>query len=130
MGCGIRARWARMRLESFLNDLVNKRRCAPSTHKQALAAILFLYKEILNVDLPWMQELRRPRGPTRIPVVLSRAEVTQLLSCVDPDYSTIVNLLYGAGMRLMECLRLRTKELDFDRKNIVVRQAKGKRTEW
>jgi integrase len=74
-----------------------------------------------------MQELRRPRGPTRIPAVLSRAEVARLLSCVDPDYSTIVNLLYGAGLRLMECLRLRTKDLDFDRKIIVVREATGKK---
>jgi integron integrase len=114
-------------VESFLNDLVNERRCAPSTHKQALAAILFLYKEILNVDLPWMQELRRPRGPMRIPVVLSRMETARLLSCVDPEYSTIVNLLYGAGLRLMECLRLRAKDLDFDRKIIVIREAKGKK---
>jgi integron integrase len=114
-------------VESFLNDLVNKRRCAPSTHKQALAAIVFLYKEILNVDLPWMQELSRPKGPTRIPVVLSRTEVAGLLSCVDPPHSTIVKLLYGAGMRLMECPRLRTKDLDFNRRIIVIREAKGKK---
>jgi integrase len=114
-------------VESFLNDLVNKRRCAASTHKQALAAILFLYREILDIDLPWMQELKRPRGPTRIPAILSRAEVARLLACVDPEYSTIVSLLYGAGLRLMEGLRLRTKDLDFDRKIIVIREAKGKK---
>ena len=57
-------------------------------------------------------------------------EVARLLSCVEPEYSTIVNLLYGAGLRLMECLRLRTKDLDFDRKIIVVREAKGRKIEW
>jgi integrase len=74
-----------------------------------------------------MRELRRPRAPTRIPVVLSRVEVAQRLSRVDPDYSTIVSLLYGAGLRLMECLRLRTKDLDFDRKIIVIRETKEKK---
>jgi integron integrase len=114
-------------VESFLNDPVNSRRSAPSTHKQALAAILFLYREILNIDSPWMQELKRPRGPTRIRAVLSRAEVARLLACVDPEFSTIVSLLYGAGLRLMEGLRLRTKDLDFDRKVIVIRETKGKK---
>jgi site-specific recombinase XerD len=84
-------------VEAFLTHLVNDARCATSTHKQALAALLFLYREILNVDLPWMQQLKRPIGPARLPVVLSRNEVASLLACTDPDQSTIVSLLYGSG---------------------------------
>jgi integron integrase len=114
-------------VQSFLTDLATSRKCAPSTHKQALAALLFLYREILLLDLPWMKELGRPKGPVRIPVVLSRTEVARLLFCVDASHALIVNLLYGAGLRLMECLRLRTKDVDFDRKIIVVREAKGRK---
>jgi integron integrase len=90
-----------------------------------LAALLFLYREVLDLDLPWMQEIGRPRTPIRIPVVLSRDEVARLLDGVDPPYRTMVELLYGSGLRLRECLELRIKDLDFDRALIVVRQGKG-----
>src|ERR1700761_4664848 len=103
-------------VESFLTDLATRQRCAASTHRQALAALLFLYREVLSFDLPWMQEVGRPTAPVRIPVVLSRAEVARLLEHVEPGHALIVKLLYGAGLRLMECLRLRTKDIDFDRR--------------
>jgi integron integrase len=114
-------------VEAFLTNLAIKRKCAPSTHKQALAALLFLYREVLALELPWMQNIARPTTPVRIPVVLSRSEVARLLDKVEPSHALIVKLLYGAGLRLMECLRLRTKDVDFDRKLIVIRECKGKR---
>jgi integron integrase len=114
-------------VQSFLTDLATNGKCAPSTHKQALAALLFLYREILSLDLPWMHELGRPQTPARIPVVLSRHEVARLLSNVESGQSVIVKLLYGAGLRLVECLSLRTKDIDFDRKIIIIREGKGKK---
>jgi integron integrase len=114
-------------VEGFLTDLATRRRCAPSTHRQALAALLFLYREVLSFDLPWMQNVGRPSAPVRIPVVLSRAEVARLLDNVDRDHALIAKLLYGAGLRLMEGLRLRTKDIDFDRRIIVIKEAKGRK---
>jgi integron integrase len=114
-------------VEAFLSDLAITKKCAPSTHKQALAALLFLYREVLTLDLPWMQNLGRPTTPVRIPVVLSRYEVSRLLEKVEPSHSLIVKVLYGSGLRLMECLRLRTKDIDFDRKIIVIKEAKGRK---
>jgi integron integrase len=114
-------------VEAFLTDLAIRKKCAPSTHKQALAALLFLYREVLTLDLPWMQNLGRPTTPVRIPVVLSRYEVSRLLEKVEPSHSLIVKVLYGSGLRLMECLRLRTKDVDFDRKIIVIKEAKGRK---
>lgn len=112
-------------VEAFLTYLANDRRVSPSTHRQALSAILYLYKEVLNVDLPWMQEIGRPQQRFRIPVVLSREEVASLLMHVDERYRLICQVLYGAGLRLMECMCLRVKDVDFDRKVMVVRQGKG-----
>lgn len=111
--------------EAFLSFLANDRKVSPSTHRQALSAILYVYKEVLGIELPWMQEIGRPKPRFRIPVVLSRDEVALLLGQVDEKYRLMCQLLYGAGLRLMECLQLRVKDLDFDRKVIVVRQAKG-----
>lgn len=112
-------------VKSFLTDLAVNRHASASTHKQALAALLFLYREVLDLDLPWMHEIGRPRSPMRIPVVLSRAEVARLLAHVDPPHRTMIGLLYGAGLRLTECLRLRVKDLDFERMLICVREGKG-----
>ena len=114
-------------VEAFLTHLATERHVAPSTHKQALAALLFLYRQVLDIDLPWMQQIGRPKSPIRIPVVLSRAEIARLLECVDPTFTPMVGLLYGAGLRLMECLRLRVKDIDFDRKILVVREGKGRK---
>ena len=112
-------------VERFLSHLATACGCSPSTHKQALCAILFLYREVLDVELPWMQAIGRPRTPVRIPVVLSRDEVASLIAAVEAPFVPIVALLYGAGLRLNECLRLRIKDVDFDRHVIVVREGKG-----
>jgi integron integrase len=112
-------------VQAFLSFLANDRKVSPSTHRQALAAILYLYKEVLDIQLPWMDEIGRPKHRIHIPVVLSRMEVAALLQAVDDRHRLICQLLYGAGLRLLECLSLRVKDLDFDRKTIVVRQGKG-----
>ena len=113
-------------VEAFLTHLASERKVSPATHRQALAALLFLYRHVLDVQLPWMQEIGRPQARQRLPVVLSREEVARLLPQVEPNYQLIARLLYGSGLRLMECLRLRIKDLDFDRRVIVVRDGKGK----
>ena len=112
-------------VQAFLSFLANERKVSPSTHRQALAALLYLYKEVLGIQLPWMDEIGRPKQPVHMPVVLSRDEVAALLAAVDERHKLICQLLYGAGLRLMECLSLRVKDLDFDRKIIVVRHGKG-----
>jgi integron integrase len=112
-------------VERFLSFLANHQNVAPSTHKQALAGILFLYRQVLDIDLPWMQQIGRPKSAQRIPVVLSRVEVASLLFAIDKDFLLIAQILYGMGLRLMECLRLRVKDIDFDRKVVVVREGKG-----
>lgn len=112
-------------IKAFLTDLATTRQVAPSTHKQALAAVLFLYREVLDIDLPWMSEIGRPRTPVHIPVVLSRVEVARLLASVETRHRTMIELLYGAGLRVSECLQLRVKDIDFDRLLILVRQGKG-----
>jgi integrase len=114
-------------VEAFLTHLATERHVAPSTHKQALAAILFLYTQVSAIELPWMQHIGRPKSPVRIPVVLSRMEAARLLEQVEPTFAPMVALLYGAGLRLMECLRLRVKDLDFDRKILIVREGKGRK---
>lgn len=112
-------------VQRFLSHLATEKEVSASTHKQALAAILFCYREVMDIDLPWMQEIGRPRTTPHIPVVLSRTEVARLLAHVDSPQAGIVTLLYGAGLRLSECLELRVKDLDFDRRIIVIRAAKG-----
>jgi integron integrase len=112
-------------VEAFLTMLATERRVSSSTHNQALSALLFLYKEVLALDLPWMNGLQRPAYARRIPTVLGRAEVSALLAAMDGTMAVVARLLYGTGMRLMEALRLRVKDVDFDRKVIVVREAKG-----
>jgi integron integrase len=112
-------------VEAFLNMLANERQVSPATHNQALSAILFLYREVLAVDLPWLNGLNRPAQKKRIPCVLTRDEVTALFSFLDGALALLAKLLYGTGMRLMEGLRLRIKDVDFDRRVIVVRDGKG-----
>ena len=112
-------------VESFLTHLAAARSVSASTHNQALSAILFLYREVLSIDLPWLTEIGRPTAPKRIPVVLTVEEVTVLLREMEGDSGLAAQLLYGAGLRLLECLRLRVKDVDFPRRCIVVRQAKG-----
>jgi integron integrase len=112
-------------VEAFLSGLAVQGRVAPSTQNQALAALLFLYRHVLALDLPWLDNVVRARGRQRLPTVLARVEVGALLTALDGRPWLLASLLYGTGMRLMECLRLRIKDVDFARHEITVRQGKG-----
>jgi integron integrase len=112
-------------VERFLTRLATEGEVAPGTQNQALAALLFLYRQVLRVDLPWMENVVRAKRPRRVPVVLSREEVARLLALLEGQRWLMAGLLYGTGMRLMECMRLRVKDVDFDRNEIVVRSGKG-----
>lgn len=112
-------------VEAFLNDLAVRQKVSASTQNQALAALLFLYKHVLKQDLPWLSNLVYAKRPRRLPVVLTPEETHAVLSQLDGVYWLIGHLLYGSGLRLMECLRLRVKELDFDYRQILVRNGKG-----
>ncbi|RFO96197.1 integrase [Rhodoferax lacus] len=112
-------------VEAFLTMLANERQVSPATHRQALNALLFLYREVLGLDLPWMNQIGRPPERKRIPVVFSTAEVQQVLSLIPSAEGTLARLLYGTGMRLSEGLSLRVKDVDFDRHVVVVRSGKG-----
>jgi site-specific recombinase XerD len=112
-------------VEAFLTMLAVERQVSPATHRQALNAILFLYKEVLGQDLPWLQSIGRPPERKRIPVVLTVTEVQSVLALMAGTEGILARLLYGTGMRLAEGLNLRVKDLDFDRHAIVVRSGKG-----
>lgn len=113
-------------VEAFLSSLAVNRNVAASTQNQALSALLFLYREVLGIDLPWLTEVTRAKKAARLPTVLTREEARALLASLDePDMDLIVRLLYGTGMRLLECLRLRVKDVDFGRNEILVREGKG-----
>lgn len=113
-------------IEAFLSDLAVRQDVAASTQNLALSAILFLYRDILGIELPWLDGITRARKPQRRPVVLSRSEVQQLLDELPADVpGLIARLLYGTGMRLMEGVRLRVKDLDLSRGEILVRDGKG-----
>jgi len=113
-------------VERFLSWLAAERKVAVSTHKQALAALLFLYRNVLDTDLPWLSEFERPKTPVRLSSVLSRDEVSAVLAAMEGPMADLASLVYGTGMRLMESLRLRVKDVDFERRLIVVREGKGK----
>jgi len=112
-------------VEGFLHWLVNQRQVSAATHKQALASLLFLYQRVLGLPVPWLERIGRPRGAARLPVVLDRTEVAQLLGALDAEFALFGRLLYGTGMRLLEGLRLRVKDIDFERRAIIVREGKG-----
>ena len=112
-------------VRAFLGHLASEAKVAASTHQQALSALLFLYKEVLGVELPWLTELERPKKPKRLPVVLGHGEVERLLSVLEGTHALMGKMLYGTGMRLMECVRLRVKDVDFERGEILVRDGKG-----
>ena len=112
-------------VEAFLTMLATERKVSVSTHRQALSALLFLYKEVLGQQLPWLDEIGRPVTKKRIPSVLTVAEVQLLLSFMDGECGLLARLLYGTGMRLNEALGLRVKDVDFERHAIVVREGKG-----
>ena len=98
---------------------------AAATQNQALSALLFLYREVLDTDLPWLDKVVRAKQPQRLPVVLTRQEVTAMLDRMTGVHGLMARLLYGTGMRLMECVRLRVKDVDFERAEILVRDGKG-----
>jgi site-specific recombinase XerD len=112
-------------VEAFLTMLATERRVSASTHNQALSAILFLYREVLAIDLPWLNDIHRPSRPPRIPSVLTQDEVAGILTHMEGVTALLARLLYGTGMRLMEGMRLRIKDVDFVRLVIIVRDAKG-----
>ena len=127
------ATMAQAEIEAFLSWLVSERDVAPATHSQALSALLFLYQKVLRQNLPWMAEIGRPRRDKRLPVVLGHEEVAAILRQLDvlscpgdaAASGLFGRLLYGTGMRLMEGLRLRVKDVDFARSAIIVRHGKG-----
>ena len=116
-------------VERFLSDLAVRGQVAASTQNQALSALLFLYREVLSIDLPWLDNVVRAKQPQRLPTVLSQDEARRLLAAMDGRPWLIASLLYGTGMRLMECLRLRVKDIDFARHEITVREGKGGKVE-
>ena len=111
----------------FLSALAVQRNVAASTQNQALSALLFLYRDVLGQDLPWLDDVVRAKRPTLIPVVLSRREVHGIIGSIDGPLRLLVLLLYGSGLRLLEALRLRVKDVDFARNQITVRGGKGDR---
>ncbi|MGH8146766.1 MAG: integron integrase [Rhodanobacteraceae bacterium] len=112
---------------AFLTHLATHGHVAASTQNQALSALLFLYRVVLDTQLPWLDDVIRAKRPRRVPVVLSRDEVTRVLGALDGVHWLMAGLLYGSGMRLMECLRLRVKDVDFARTEITVREGKGRK---
>lgn len=112
-------------VEQFLSYLATERSVAASTQNQALSAILFLYREALEIDLPWLDGVVRAKRRARLPVGLSRNEVRRVLAQLEGTHWLAASLLYGAGLRVSECLRLRVKDLDFDYRRITVRDGKG-----
>jgi len=112
-------------VESFLTHLAVDAKVSSSTQNQALAAILFLYRDVLEASLPWLGSVVRAKPSQHMPVVLSRAEVGRVLAHLTGAPWLVVSLLYGSGMRLQECLQLRIKDVDLSRGEIHVRDGKG-----
>ena len=110
---------------AFLTHLAVVGRVAAATQNQAKSALLFLYKDVLAVELPWLDRVEPAKAPRRLPVVLTRAEVDAVLGRLSGTHALIGLLLYGSGLRIMECLRLRVKDIDFTRREILVRDGKG-----
>ena len=114
-------------VERFLTALAVDRHVSASTQNQALSALLFLYRSVLSAPLPQLSHVVRARTPARLPAVLSRSEVKAVLEHLDGTPRLVAALLYGSGMRLLECLELRVKDLDLGRQQITIRQGKGRK---
>ncbi len=120
-------------ISDFLTWLAHDRQAAPGTHRQALSALLFLYQKVLRLPVPWIDEIGRPKNERKLPVVMSADEVAAVLARLDAHplsqslapVGLVGRLLYGTGMRLLEGLRLRVKDIDFDRRAVIVREGKG-----
>lgn len=114
-------------LSAFLSDLAVRGRVAASTQNQALNAILFLYREVLKQNLPWVEGVQRAKQPQHLPVVLTRTEVKHVLAHLEGTVWLMASLTYGGGLRLLECLRLRVKDIDFERSELTIRDGKGQK---
>ncbi|MEZ4388881.1 MAG: integron integrase [Candidatus Krumholzibacteriia bacterium] len=114
-------------VSAYLSHLATVRKVSASTQNQALSALVFLYREVLGADLPWLEDLTRAKRPTRLPTVLSVEEMQALLGQLAGVHWLITSLLYGGGLRLMEGLRLRAQDVDLDRGEILVRRGKGQK---
>jgi len=114
-------------VEQFLTYLAVNGRVASSTQNQARSAILFMYKEVLKIDLPWLNDVTRAKRSEKVPLVFTKNEIQKVLANLDGIYWIMAHLLYGAGLRLMECLRLRVKDIDFGMNQLTVRDGKGKK---
>jgi integron integrase len=112
-------------VRDFLSHLASERQVSPATQAQALAALLFLYKRVMNVDLPWIDDVVRAHRPKRLPTILTREEARQVIAQMSGVHRLIAGLLYGSGLRLLEALRLRVKDVDFYHRRILVRDGKG-----
>src|SRR5437667_1224151 len=119
------AEMAEEEVARFLTHLARDRDVAPSTQNQALSALLFLYKEVLKHEIGWLEKVERAKKPPKLPVVLSRSEVKEIFAHLKGGPKLMAGLLYGSGLRLMECVRLRVKDIDFALGQITVRDAKG-----
>ncbi|MBC8164019.1 MAG: integron integrase [Roseiflexaceae bacterium] len=112
-------------IRAYLAHLAVEQQVAASTQNGALCALLFLYREVLRINLPRIEGIERAQRPARLPTVFSRDEVARLLGCMHGQPWVMASVLYGAGLRLMECLRLRVKDIDFNYRQLIVRQGKG-----
>lgn len=112
-------------VEAFLTHLAVERRVSASTQNQAKSALLFLYKEALEIDLPWLENVTQAKQHRRLPVVLTAREARALLDALNGTMWLVASLLYGTGMRLLEGLRLRVKDIEFERREIIIRDGKG-----
>ena len=112
-------------VERFLSDLAVARKVAASTQNQVFNALLFLYRDVLHQDLGELGRVERAKRPERLPVVLSRGEVERLLAGMTGTFQLMAKLLYGTGLRLMECMRLRVKDVDFEQNQVTVREGKA-----
>jgi len=112
-------------IEDFLSYLAAKRQVSPATQNQALQALLFLYRHVLEIELPWLDDVIRAKPKRRVPVVLSRSEARQIIEAISPAQRLPASLMYGAGLRVTECLRLRVGDLDFSRHTVRVHEGKG-----
>ncbi|MBL0731199.1 integron integrase [Piscinibacter sp. HJYY11] len=114
-------------VDAFLSHLARHEKVAASTQNQALSSLLFLYRHVLSAPLPWLDNLERAKRPARLPTVLTETEVRRVLGALEGSRWLMASLLYGAGLRLLECLGLRVKDVAFERRQLVIRDAKGGR---
>lgn len=116
-------------MEAFLSGLATQRGVSASTQNQALCAVLFLYKQVLGIEVGWVDGVTRAKRPERVPVVMTREEVARVLLHLNGRDWLMASLMYGTGLRLMECATLRVQDIDFGYRQITVHNGKGQRTD-